>query len=197
MRRASRTWRVKTAVWSYGVTYSLSPPRGRKATCPYTELGTDRVCVFIRSAPMESGAHARRRWRRKRRKFSWQPAFGRDRERRASECSARSGAERRAIAMSAVIYEAIILVCRCRDREGCPPISPFLCVPTILPPTPSSPSSSQRERRTSHRRIWTYRAATTCSLFYWPAPAILQPIMDLRGLSAVIRRAGYLLDIET
>lgn len=46
---------------------------------------------------------------------------GRDQERRPSECNAR-----RAIAMSAVIYEAIILVCRCRGREGCPLVSPLL-----------------------------------------------------------------------
>ena len=73
MRCASHTWRVKTAVWSYGVTYSLSPPRGRKATCPYTEHGTG-VYACLSAVHRRWGTHARKRRRRKR-KFSWQSAL--------------------------------------------------------------------------------------------------------------------------
>ena len=72
MRCASRTWRVKTAVWSYGVIYSLSPPRGRKGTCPYTEHETG-VYACLSAVHRRWGTHARKRRRRKR-KFSWQSA---------------------------------------------------------------------------------------------------------------------------
>lgn len=129
MRCASRTWRVKTAVWSYGVTYSLSSPRGRKATCPYTELGAG-VYACLPVVHRRWGTHARRR-RRSEEEEVFVAASLRSWPR--VTCVGVQRAEYRAIAMSAVIYEAIILVCRCRDHEGCPPppISSFLRVLTI------------------------------------------------------------------
>lgn len=188
MRCASRTWRVKTAVWSYGVTYSLSPPRGRKATCPYTELGTGVYACLSAVHRCDGGAHARRRWRRKRRKFSWQPAFGRDRERRASECSAR-GAES-----------------NLRSHQPCMQMPRLWGMPSYLPLSSRSWLSplplplcrpSTRAEDASHRRARTYRAAPACSLFYPPGPGYFTADNGLRGLNAVVRTAKCLRDIET
>lgn len=60
MRRASSTWRVKTAVQSYGVTYSLS----LRATVKCLSLhGTPAyVCACLSAVPARRcGIHARRR----------------------------------------------------------------------------------------------------------------------------------------
>lgn len=77
-----------------------------------------------------------------------------------------------------VIYGAISLVCRCRDCEGCPPISPFLRGPDY-PPSPSPSAVPRRERRTplivAHGPTAQLRRARS---FIRLAPAILQPIMD-------------------
>lgn len=191
MRCASRTWRVKTAVWSHGVTYSLSPPRGRKATCPYTELGADRVCVFIRSTPATERCTREAEVKKEEEEVfvaaslrSWPRAT----------CVGVQRAERRAIAMSAVIYEAIILVCRCRDREGCPPISPFLRVPTIPLSPPRPPPARAENFSSSHMDL--PRSSNVLALLL-ACPGYFTADNGLRGLSAVIRRAGYLRDIET
>lgn len=92
---------------------------------------------------------------------------------RRSAARAESG---RAIAMSAVIYEAIILVCRCRGREGCPP--PSLSLFLSLHVLSSFPPRANGKGESSHRRIWTSRAAPTRSALLLAYPGILQPIVD-------------------
>lgn len=128
---------------------------------------------------------------------SFRGSADRDRERRASEerCSARArarGAER-VIAMSAVIYEAVILVCRCRGREGCPllPFSPFL-----------SHSKSPRDPLTREAKSFVVRNGPPARLrrgaTFIGLPHYFTTDSGLRGLSAVVRTIGcpYYRDIK-
>jgi len=85
--------------------------------------------------------------------------------------------------MSAVIYEAIILVCRCRGREGCPSDLSLSSRPDYLRSL-SAQTGDFSSRRTSNKlKLLLARYFTVDS--------------GLRGLSAVVHRVSRLHDIET
>lgn len=109
MLRASRTWRVKTAGTELRRYILVIPPRDRKVLVLTRNSPYVYACLFAVPAMWYT------REEEEEEEVSWhnQPAH-------RSWPRATCVGVQRIIAMSAVIYEAIILVCRCRGREGCP-----------------------------------------------------------------------------
>lgn len=108
----------------------------------------------------------------------------------------------RVIAMSAVIYEAIILVCRCRDREGCLPLalSLLFLLPSSLPLSlsiylylfhlSSNPPLTRGMERTRGEDFVVAHTDLPRARALIGLPHYFTTDSGLKGLSAVVRMGG-------